>query len=74
MPIKFEPNYVISSKVMNCLIRIGELFGFKPRTSAALCASWVESGFLIIVDSSNKGRKYKLSAKYQKLINMQELI
>ena len=22
MPIKFEPNYVISSKIMNCLIRI----------------------------------------------------
>jgi Fic family protein len=49
--------------------QIGELFGFKPRTSAALCANWVESGFLIIVDSSNKGRKYKLSAEYQTLIN-----
>ena len=49
--------------------QIGELFGFKPRTSAALCASWVESGFLTIVDSSNKGRKYKLSAEYQKLFN-----
>lgn len=49
--------------------QIGELLGFKPRTSAALCASWVENGFLTIVDSSNKGRKYKLSAKYQKLIN-----
>lgn len=49
--------------------QIGELFGFKPRTSAALCASWVESCFLTIVDPSNKGRKYKLSAGYQKLIN-----
>jgi Fic family protein len=49
--------------------QIGELFGFKPRTSAALCANWVESGFLKMVDSSNKGRKYKLSAEYQKLIN-----
>lgn len=49
--------------------QIGELFGFKPRTSAALCARWVESGFLIIVDLSNKGRKYKLSAEYQQLIN-----
>jgi Fic family protein len=47
--------------------QVGELFGFKPRTSAALCASWVESGFLTVVDSSNKGRKYKLSAKHQKL-------
>lgn len=49
--------------------QIGELFGFKPRTSAALCANWVESGFLNMVDSSNKGRKYKLSAEYQKIIN-----
>ncbi len=48
--------------------QIGELFGFKPRTSAAHCASWIESGFITMVDSSNKGRKYKLSAEYQKLI------
>ncbi len=48
--------------------QIGELFGFKPRTSTALCANWVESGFLNMVDSSNKGRKYKLSTEYQPLI------
>jgi Fic family protein len=47
--------------------QIGELFGFKPRTSAALCAAWVESGFLDMVDSSNKGRKYKLSKQYEEL-------
>lgn len=49
--------------------QISILFGFKPRTGAALCASWVEKGFLNMTDSSNKGRKYKLSAEYQKLIN-----
>jgi Fic family protein len=43
--------------------QIGELFGFKSRTSAALCAEWVRSGFLSVVDSSNKGRKYSLSNK-----------
>lgn len=48
--------------------QIGELFGFKPRTSAALCANWVESGFLEIVDSSNKGRKYRLAAEYLELM------
>lgn len=48
--------------------QIGELFGFKPRTSAALCATWVERGFLEIVDSSNRGRKYKLSMQYRTLI------
>ena len=49
--------------------QIGNLFGFKPRTSAALCAKWVKSGFLTIVDLSNKGRKYKLSTRYKQLIN-----
>lgn len=49
--------------------QIGEIFGFKARTSAQLCKNWVENGFLKIVDSSNKSRKYKLSKPYQKLIN-----
>lgn len=48
--------------------QIGGLFGFKPRTSAALCAAWVENGFLDMVDSSNKGRKYKLSKQFESLI------
>lgn len=48
--------------------QIGELFGFKPRTSAALCAEWVKQSFLIVVDSSNKGRKYKLSTQYEALL------
>lgn len=48
--------------------QIGELFGYKPRTSAALCYQWVEEGFLIIIDYSNKGRKYKLSARYEELM------
>lgn len=48
--------------------QIGELFGFKPRTSAVLCANWVKNGFLTIVDSSNRGRKYKLSIQYQELV------
>ncbi|MBS0621994.1 MAG: Fic family protein [Verrucomicrobia bacterium] len=48
--------------------QIGELFGFKPRTSAALCATWVDNGFLNIVDPSNRGRKYNLSKQYQELV------
>lgn len=47
--------------------QISDLFGFKPRTSAALCARWVANGFLTVVDSSNKGRKYALAKGYQKL-------
>lgn len=44
--------------------QIGNLFGFQPRTSTALCKKWVENGFLEIVDHSNKARKYKLTQQY----------
>ena len=47
--------------------QIGDLFGFKPRTNTALCKKWVESGFLEIVDHSNKARKYKLAKPYEAL-------
>lgn len=47
--------------------QISELFGFKPRTSAKICANWVENGFLTVVNSSNRGRKYKLSKQYENL-------
>lgn len=49
--------------------QIGALFGFKARTRAQLCKKWVEGGFLETVDSSNKGRKYKLAKTYKKLIS-----
>jgi len=48
--------------------QIGELFGFSPRTSAALCRKWVEAGFLDVVDPSNKARKYALAALYTVLV------
>lgn len=49
--------------------QIGQLFGFKPRTSAQLCKDWVDEGFLVIVNPSNKNRSYALSAKYEVLIS-----
>jgi Fic family protein len=49
--------------------QIGDLFGFQPRTNAALCKKWVETGFLEIEDSSKKARKYKLAEPYNKMIN-----
>jgi Fic family protein len=49
-----EYEFVTSSQV-------GELFGFKPRTSSKICAEWVKSGFLEIVDYSRKSRKYKIA-------------
>ena len=45
--------------------QISGLFGFKPRTSTQICKGWVEKGFLEVVDSSNKGRKYKLSKEFE---------
>lgn len=44
--------------------QIGDLFGFQPRTNAALCKKWIEGGFLEIVNASNKARKYKLAEPY----------
>jgi len=48
--------------------QIGDLFGFQPRTKAALCKKWVEGGFLEIVDASNKARKYKIAAPYDFIV------
>lgn len=48
--------------------QIGDLFGFKPRTSTQICSNWVEEGFLEIVDFSNKARKYRLSKRYEELV------
>jgi Fic family protein len=47
--------------------QVGELFGFKPRTSTQICSNWVKEGFLQIVDPSKKGRKYRLSKRYSHL-------
>lgn len=48
--------------------QVGDLFGFQPRTNAALCKKWVELGFLEIVDPSLKSRKYSLAKKYKELL------
>jgi Fic family protein len=58
----FKEYDVVTSRQM------GDLFGFQPRTIAALCKKWVEAGFLEIVDHSNKARKYILAARYDVLI------
>jgi hypothetical protein len=48
--------------------QIGQLFEFRPRTGAKLCQDWVEEGFLVIVNPSNKNRSYSLSPKYEALV------
>lgn len=58
----FKTHNVVTSK------QIGDLFGFQPRTHAALCKKWVEGGFLEIADASRKSRKYNLAQAYRNLI------
>ena len=48
--------------------QVGFLFGFTPRTASKMCFDWVEGGFLIIVNPSNKARTYKLADRYDSLI------
>jgi Fic family protein len=57
----FQDHETITAK------QVGELFGFKPRTSSALCKMWVENDFLEIINFSNKGRRYRLAKKYEAL-------
>ena len=52
--------------------QIGQLFGFRPRTSAQLCKDWVADGFLIVVNASNKKRSYSLSPHYEILVAPQQ--
>lgn len=59
----FETDQVITSA------QIAALFGFKPRTSTALCKKWVEAGFLDIHNASNKARSYTLSKAYSELLS-----
>ena len=61
----FEQFFTVTAR------QIGGLFGFRPRTSSQLCKEWVGEGFLEIVDSSNKARKYKLSKEYEALVQHQ---
>jgi len=53
--------------------QIGELFGYKPRTSSKICSDWVHVGFLEIVDPSNKGRTYRLSKSIQETIYLSSI-
>ena len=62
--VLFRDYDVVTSK------QIGDLFGFKPRTNAALSKKWVGDGFLEIIDHSFKSRKYSLSPKYKKLLDI----
>lgn len=44
---------------------IAEFFNFAPRTARKLAQDWVKEGFLIVVDSSKKARKYQLKQELE---------
>jgi len=50
--------------------QIGQLFDFKPRTSAQLCQKWVKLGFLEIANPTNRNRSYRLSAEFKNLVEV----
>jgi len=58
----FEHSQTITAR------QVGELFGFKPRTSAYLCHKWVSDDFLSVANPSNKGRSYRLAKQFKKLV------
>ncbi len=47
---------------------VAELFGLQPRTARVLCLKWVQSGFIVIMDTAKKSRRYRLAEKYEKLL------
>ena len=48
--------------------QIAQLFDFKPRTARHLCQKWSDQGFIYAVDTSRKGRRYKLSKPFVSLL------
>lgn len=47
---------------------VGKCLKVKDRARAHICQKWVESGFLVIDNPSNKARTYRLSTPYQPLL------
>lgn len=47
---------------------VARLFGLSQRTARSLLAGWVTDGFVAAADESRKGRKYRLSDEYERLM------
>ena len=48
--------------------QVAGALGLSQRQARDILARWVEDGWLLVVDSSNKARRYGLSAEYRRLI------
>ncbi|MCI0391373.1 MAG: Fic family protein [Acidobacteria bacterium] len=49
---------------------IDVLFGISQRMARHLLSSWVQNGFLIIVDPAKKSRRYGLAKKFRELLSI----
>ncbi len=58
----FETSHTITAQ------DVSALFGFKARTGAHICKQWVEEGFLVVAEPSNKKRSYRLSPHLAKCL------
>ena len=47
---------------------VAAYFKMTPRAASALCIRWVKDGFLVVVDSSKKHRRYGLAEQYESLV------
>jgi Fic family protein len=47
---------------------VAHLLGLSDRTARLLLKGWTEDGWLVVADPSRRGRGYKLSASYRKVI------
>ncbi len=48
--------------------QIAEELGMAPRTVRRLIQEWVEEGWLVVANASNRARAYELSAIYRPFI------
>ncbi len=47
---------------------IKKLFKLKSRTARQLCSSWLQKGFLVIIDPAKRTRKYGINQTYRNLL------
>lgn len=61
----FKNGETITSK------NIAALFSISERAARNLLTAWIENGFLIVINSTKRGRKYSLTSEYQELVKNQ---
>ena len=66
MPSNEKQSPSLQSPVRSAPVEIAALFGVKQRAASALCQYWVEEGFFVVANASNKARRYRLADALEK--------